>query len=144
MARNIDVSRLDQVPIERQQNEMVERKGLGHPDSVADGLAEAVSRSLCKEYMKRYSRILHHNTDECQVIAGLANPRFGGGTVIQPVKVTTRRHRRMTSAGRTTSAVQSPFLVLVRFPPWGDRSRECRRDGMPIGGYCFYSSWDLK
>ena len=51
--------------LSRQQTiEFVERKGIGHPDSIADGLAESVSRALCKMYIERYGRILHHNTDE--------------------------------------------------------------------------------
>ena len=40
MKRNIKVERLNQKPIEQQEIELVERKGIGHPDSVADGLAE--------------------------------------------------------------------------------------------------------
>ena len=45
MARNIKVEELLQTPIEKQQIELVERKGIGHPDSISDGLAEAVSRA---------------------------------------------------------------------------------------------------
>ena len=48
MARNIKVEELLQTPIEKQQIELVERKGIGHPDSISDGLAEAVSRALCQ------------------------------------------------------------------------------------------------
>lgn len=73
--------------MEEQQVEIVERKGLGHPDSVADGLAESVSRALCKMYLKRYNRILHHNTDECQVVGGQSAPKFGGGAVLEPIYI---------------------------------------------------------
>ncbi|HEY9245749.1 MAG TPA: methionine adenosyltransferase, partial [Candidatus Methanoperedens sp.] len=45
MARNIRVEKLTQTPIEKQEIEIVERKGIGHPDSMADGFAEAVSRA---------------------------------------------------------------------------------------------------
>ena len=38
--RNIFVEELVHTPIEEQGTEIVERKGIGHPDSVADGLAE--------------------------------------------------------------------------------------------------------
>lgn len=72
-------------PIEKQQIELVERKGVGHPDSIADGLAEAVSRALCKEYMEKCGCVLHHNTDETQIVAGRSMPAFGGGEVIQPI-----------------------------------------------------------
>ena len=53
MARNIKVEDLLQTPIEKQQIELVERKGIGHPDSISDGLAEAVSRALCREIHKK-------------------------------------------------------------------------------------------
>jgi S-adenosylmethionine synthetase len=87
MARNIVVEPLCCTPIERQDIEIVERKGIGHPDSIADGLAESVSRALCKMYISRYDRILHHNTDECQIVGGQSAPKFGGGVVLEPAQV---------------------------------------------------------
>ena len=83
--RNIIVEELVQTPVEKQQIELVERKGVGHPDSISDGLAEAVSRALCKEYIKKCGTVLHHNTDETQIVAGRSNPQFGGGEIIKPI-----------------------------------------------------------
>lgn len=83
--RNINVEHLIQTPIEKQRTEIVERKGIGHPDSISDGLSEAVSRALCKEYIKKCGTVLHHNTDETQIVAGRSSPKFGGGEVIQPI-----------------------------------------------------------
>ncbi|AEA47046.1 methionine adenosyltransferase [Archaeoglobus veneficus] len=85
--KNIYVEEIVHTPIEQQQIEIVERKGIGHPDSLADGMAEAMSRALSKEYMKRLGTILHHNTDETQIVAGRSNPQFGGGEVIEPIYV---------------------------------------------------------
>ncbi|WP_406660202.1 methionine adenosyltransferase [Methanolobus sp. ZRKC3] len=85
MIRNIKVEHLMETPVEKQQIELVERKGVGHPDSIADGLAEAVSRALCAEYIKKCGVVLHHNTDETQIVAGRSNPQFGGGEVMQPI-----------------------------------------------------------
>ncbi|MDY0385848.1 MAG: methionine adenosyltransferase [Methanolobus sp.] len=85
MMRNIKVEHLIETPVEKQQIELVERKGVGHPDSISDGLAEAVSRALCKEYIDKCGVVLHHNTDEAQIVAGRSNPQFGGGEVIQPI-----------------------------------------------------------
>ena len=34
--------------------EVVERKGLGHPDTIADGIAEFVSRRLSTYYLDRW------------------------------------------------------------------------------------------
>ena len=86
MDRNISVSHLVQTPIEKQRVELVERKCIGHPDSLADGVAEAVSRALCKEYMDELDgSVLHHNTDQGEVVAGQSAPAFGGGKVIKPI-----------------------------------------------------------
>lgn len=83
--RNIEVEFVNTKPVEEQAIEMVERKGLGHPDSLCDGIAEAVSVALCKEYKKKCGIILHHNTDKVQLIAGRSNPKYGGGEVISPI-----------------------------------------------------------
>ena len=84
MERNILVDELTHTPVEQQAIEFVERKGIGHPDSIADGLAESVSRALCKMYLERYDRILHHNTDETQIVGGQSAPKFGGGMILEP------------------------------------------------------------
>ena len=67
--------------------EVVERKGLGHPDSVADGIAEAVSRELSQNYIRYHGRILHHNVDKVHLIAGCAITEFGTGTVVKRPRV---------------------------------------------------------
>jgi S-adenosylmethionine synthetase len=102
MNRNIIVEELHQTPIEQCMTEIVERKGIGHPDSIADGLAESVSRSLCKMYLERYDRILHHNTDEVQIVGGQSAPEFGGGVVLAPVYI--------LLVGRATTTVNGQRL----------------------------------
>ena len=87
MAKNVYVEDVREVPAPLRDIEIVERKGIGHPDSVADALAETVSRALCKMYKKEIGTVLHHNTDETQIAAGKAAPRFGGGTVIDPTYI---------------------------------------------------------
>ncbi|RBQ22678.1 S-adenosylmethionine synthase [Candidatus Methanobinarius endosymbioticus] len=83
--RNIIVEKLNQTPIEELDIEIVERKGIGHPDSISDGIAESVSRALCKLYVDELGGVLHHNTDEVQITAGESNPVFGAGEVIKPI-----------------------------------------------------------
>lgn len=87
MARNIRVEKITQTPIEKQEIEIVERKGVGHPDSMADGFAESVSRALCNEYIKKCGTILHHNTDQVEVVAGRSCPECRGGELISPIYV---------------------------------------------------------
>ena len=85
MKRNIHIEALNQIPLEKQRNELVERKCLGHPDSLADGIAESISRALCKTYIDEFGFVLHHNTDQGEVVAGESSPKFGGGRMIRPV-----------------------------------------------------------
>jgi len=87
MAPNIQVEPLRTVHIEDQEIELVERKGLGHPDSIADGVSESVSRALCRLYLDEFGKILHHNTDETQVVGGGSEPKFGGGRVTSPIYI---------------------------------------------------------
>ncbi|SEH43560.1 methionine adenosyltransferase [Halopenitus malekzadehii] len=87
MSRNIQVSRLDRTAVEDQDVEIVERKGIGHPDSISDGIAESVSRALSQLYLDRVGTVLHYNTDETQLVAGNAAPAFGGGEVVEPIYI---------------------------------------------------------
>ncbi|HQP71905.1 MAG TPA: methionine adenosyltransferase, partial [Methanoculleus sp.] len=85
MTRNISVEGLEQIPIEKQRIELVERKCLGHPDSLADGIAESISRALSRSYMEECGSVLHHNTDQGEVVAGESLPKFGGGIITRPI-----------------------------------------------------------
>lgn len=87
MERNIVVEELKSLAVMDREVEIVERKGIGHPDSVADGIAESVSEALSKYYVKRFGRIMHHNTDEAQVVGGQAAPKFGGGLILEPIYI---------------------------------------------------------
>jgi len=87
MNKNILVEQVDHIPVNKQRVELVERKGIGHPDSIADGLSESVSRALSQMYIERYGRILHHNTDETQIVGGQSSPKFGGGIMLDPIYV---------------------------------------------------------
>ncbi|MEM3700497.1 MAG: methionine adenosyltransferase [Candidatus Bathyarchaeia archaeon] len=83
--RNIIVEDLKQMPLEKQRIEIVERKGLGHPDYICDAVMDQISINLSKEYLEKTGSILHHNVDKSLLVAGEAEPRFGGGIVKQPM-----------------------------------------------------------
>jgi S-adenosylmethionine synthetase len=85
--RNIRIESVDRRAVEDQEVEIVERKGVGHPDSLCDGIAESVSRALSNLYLDRVGEVLHYNTDETQLAAGNAAPAFGGGEVVEPIYV---------------------------------------------------------
>jgi S-adenosylmethionine synthetase len=83
--RNIIVEDLKQTPLEKQRVEIVERKGLGHPDYICDAVMDHISIRLSREYLEKAGSILHHNVDKSLLVAGEAEPRFNGGIVKQPM-----------------------------------------------------------
>jgi S-adenosylmethionine synthetase len=85
--------------------EVVERKGTGHPDSLADGISEAISRGLCRHYLEESGRILHHNVDKVLLIGGRTAPEFLGGSVIQPITVVV--------GGRATATASQPISDII-------------------------------
>lgn len=87
MSRNIRVEESKGTPVADRRIELAERKGIGHPDTLCDGIAESVMRALSQEYLDRFGGILHHNTDESQLVAGRSDPQFGGGNVVQPIYI---------------------------------------------------------
>jgi S-adenosylmethionine synthetase len=96
--RNIEVELLRMQSVRDMRVELVERKGLGHPDYIADATSEVASRALCKYYLKEFNTLLHHNLDKTLLVGGQASPRFGGGFVIEPIYIIV--------AGRTTTEVR--------------------------------------
>lgn len=66
---------------------MVERKGLGHPDTLCDAIAEHASVALCRYYRDHFGTVLHHNVDKVLLCAGAARVTFGGGEVVEPIEI---------------------------------------------------------
>lgn len=67
--------------------EVVERKGLGHPDTLADGLAEAVSNEYSSYCREKFGAVLHHNVDKLSLIGGLTEVGFGEADPEVPARV---------------------------------------------------------
>jgi len=67
--------------------EVVERKGLGHPDTICDGIAEQVCRRLCQAYVEQFGHVLHHNVDKILLCAGTNRVAFGGGEILEPIEI---------------------------------------------------------
>lgn len=66
--------------------EIVERKGIGHPDSICDAIMEDVSRALSRAYREGAGMVLHHNCDKALLAAGQVELRWGGGRVLEPMR----------------------------------------------------------
>jgi S-adenosylmethionine synthetase len=83
----IEIEHSANIPANRRQTEFVERKGLGHPDTICDAVMEAVSVALSQAYIGATGRVLHHNVDKGLLIAGQTSPAAGGGTVEAPMRL---------------------------------------------------------
>lgn len=81
----IAVGELRHSSVKDQDVEIVERKGLGHPDSITDLVMNDVSVALSREYKRRFGAILHHNIDKGLLVAGETEARFGGGLMKRPM-----------------------------------------------------------
>jgi len=66
---------------------IVERKGFGHPDTLADHLAEQLSRVYSLHTLERFGAVLHHNFDKLALLGGSSRVRYGGGRMVDPVRV---------------------------------------------------------
>ncbi|PSN91747.1 S-adenosylmethionine synthetase [Candidatus Marsarchaeota G2 archaeon OSP_D] len=96
-ATSISVRLLKGSRVTEQHVEFVERKGLGHPDYIADSVAEEFSRCLSAYYLEEFGTILHHNVDKTLLVGGQARPVYGGGEIITPILI--------VQAGRATKQV---------------------------------------
>lgn len=83
----MNVVSLDEPVADRLPVEIVERKGLGHPDSICDALAERLSRALSREYQERSGLIQHHNVDKVLLSGGASEPAFGSGRMTKPIDI---------------------------------------------------------
>ena len=101
---NLQISLLDTSATCALPLEVVERKGVGHPDTICDALAEELSRALSRYYLDRFGLILHHNVDKGLLCGGRARAHFGGGEVLQPIEI--------FLAGRATEQVGGSRVPL--------------------------------
>ncbi len=67
--------------------EVVEHKGLGHPDTMCDALAESFGAALARHYLDRFGALLHFNVDKALLCGGTATPAFRGGEVNAPLRI---------------------------------------------------------
>ncbi|HEX7627847.1 MAG TPA: methionine adenosyltransferase [Candidatus Methanoperedens sp.] len=102
--RNIEIEEFGATPITERKVEVVERKGLGHPDNICDSIMNQVSISLCREYLERFGAIMHHNIDKGMLVAGEVKPKFGGGVILKPM--------RIIFGDRATFEVENEFIEV--------------------------------
>ncbi|MGK5548652.1 methionine adenosyltransferase [Streptomyces sp. URMC 127] len=67
--------------------EIVERKGHGHPDTLADALGEHLSHIYSAYTREHFGAVLHHQFDKTGILGGRVQVSFGGGQMLAPVRV---------------------------------------------------------
>lgn len=74
-------------PVDEQPFEIVERKGIGHPDTLADGIAETVSIKYSHYCLEKFGAVLHHHFDKTVIMGGQAKINFGVGKIVKPIRL---------------------------------------------------------
>ncbi len=100
----IHIEQKDRIRVDEQAVEFVERKGIGHPDSLIDGIVENVSLELGKAYIDKAGFILHHNVDKGLIIGGTSEADFGKGKITKPIEIIV--------AGRATQRYQDVSIAV--------------------------------
>lgn len=101
--------------------EFVERKGVGHPDTLADALAEYLSAKYSTYTLKNFGVVLHHNFDKVGLLGGASYVRFGEGYLTKPIRILVNG-RASTKFGTTDIPVTklltdwSKEFMINRFP----------------------------
>lgn len=112
----ITIEQLRQIPTAQRRTEHVERKGLGHPDTICDCVMEAVSVALSQAYIEACGRVLHHNIDKGLLVAGQSAPQPGGGKILKPMRLifgdraTAEVNGRRIAVGEIVESTASKWL----------------------------------
>ncbi len=104
MERNIVVTEAVGRFIEEYPVEIVERKGIGHPDSLCDGIAERISVEYTRWCQENLGTVLHHNFDKVQLVAGEVQVGFGKGVLLKPIHI--------QIAGRATQEYKGRMIPM--------------------------------
>lgn len=102
----VHINKLESTPIDLRDFEIVERKGLGHPDTLTDGIIEEISRQLSIEYLNNFGKIIHHNVDKAMITGGATHVEFGGGHFLKPIDI--------TLSGRATSQIGEKIIPVTQ------------------------------
>ena len=76
--------------------ELVERKGIGHPDTLADAMAERISQEYSKYCLGRFGRVPNHWVDKVLLGGGGSEMSFGAGRISKPINIFV--HGKVTTA----------------------------------------------
>ena len=89
--------------------EIIERKGIGHPDTLADKLAEECSRAYANYCMEHFGCVLHHNFDKLYIGAGCFRYEDGKTNMYSKFKVRLNGRASNTMNGES---IDIPSIVI--------------------------------
>src|SRR5690349_11539310 len=67
--------------------QIIERKGWGHPDKLADDLAETLSRVYSQYTLEHCGAVLHHNFDKLCLLGGRSEVSYGSSKIVEPIRI---------------------------------------------------------
>lgn len=89
--------------------EFVERKGVGHPDTICDRLAEDLACKLAIQYLERTGKVQAFNVDKAVLAAGSVDVGFGGGEYKTPSRLVLVGKADFSSFQPDVSALEVEF-----------------------------------
>ncbi|HWQ44115.1 MAG TPA: methionine adenosyltransferase, partial [Methanosarcina barkeri] len=113
--RNIVIEELKASEVYRQKVEVVERKGMGHPDYICDAIMEQISVNLSQKYLETFGTILHHNIDKGMLVAGEVEGKFGGGRIVSPMRLIIGDRATFEAQG---TEIDVPGLAISTAQEW--------------------------
>jgi S-adenosylmethionine synthetase len=99
--------------------ELVERKGVGHPDTICDTIAETASRYYSLYFFEKYGRVAHHWFDKVMLIGGEADIDYNVGRITKPYKIL------FVGKGARTFAGKEIPLMEIFHKAWLRSSSKC-------------------
>jgi S-adenosylmethionine synthetase len=108
----------DQMPYD-----VAERKGIGHPDSLADLVADRFSKAYSTACLDAHGVILNHWVDKVTLVGAAARVSYGGFTIDKPVdcylfgKITEGvSEKRIDVGGLFKNVIQNVFTQALGSP----------------------------
>ncbi len=95
--------------------EIIERKGIGHPDTLTDALAEGLSAAYASYTLKNHGVILHHNFDKLHILGGATELDFGGGELVRPIRLMMNGRASASYAGEAIAVQEILKNTAMQF-----------------------------
>lgn len=105
----LSIEELGQSPVYARRFEVVECKGIGHPDTLCDSLVEAAATGLAAMYERELGFVAHFNLDKALLAAGQCQKEFGAGQLERPMRLYLGDRATFSTNGR-----ELPVLDAVR------------------------------